>query len=101
MAKVFIPSLMQKLTEGKDVLDVNGSTVREIIENLEKDYPGIKIRLVDKYKMKPNISVAVDGEVSPLGLLEKVSGNSEVHFIPAVGGGSINIWSKLYGKTWL
>ena len=40
--------------------------------------------------MKPNISVAVDGEVSPLGLLEKVSENSEVHFIPAVGGGCIN-----------
>ena len=90
MAKVFIPSLMQKLTDGKDIVDISGTTVREIIESLEKNYPGIKIRLVDKYKMKPNISVAVDGDVSPLGLLEKVSENSEVHFIPAVGGGCIN-----------
>ncbi len=90
MAKVFIPSLMQKLTAGQDILDINGATVREIIENLEQNYPGIKVRLVDKYKMKSNISVAVDGEVSPLGLLEKVSENSEVHFIPAVGGGCIN-----------
>ena len=90
MAKVFIPSLMQKLTAGQDILDINGATVREIIENLEQNYPGIKVRLVDKYKMKSNISVAVDGEVSPLGLLEKVSANSEVHFIPAVGGGCIN-----------
>jgi len=90
LAKVFIPSLMQKLTNGQDILDINGATVREIIENLEQNYPGIKVRLVDKYKMKSNISVAVDGEVSPLGLLEKVSENSEVHFIPAVGGGCIN-----------
>tara|TARA_Y100000758_G_scaffold145386_1_gene103061 strand:+ start:351 stop:626 length:276 start_codon:yes stop_codon:yes gene_type:complete len=81
---------MQKLTAGQDILDINGATVREIIENLEQNYPGIKVRLVDKYKMKSNISVAVDGEVSPLGLLEKVSENSEVHFIPAVGGGCIN-----------
>jgi molybdopterin synthase sulfur carrier subunit len=81
---------MQKLTNGQDVLDINGATVREIVENLEQNYPGIKVRLVDKYKMKSNISVAVDGEVSPLGLLEKVSENSEVHFIPAVGGGCIN-----------
>jgi|TARA_B100000959_G_C14689467_1_gene504073 molybdopterin synthase sulfur carrier subunit len=81
---------MQKLTNGQDILDINGATVREIIENLEQNYPGIKVRLVDKYKMKSNISVAVDGEVSPLGLLEKVSENSEVHFIPAVGGGCIN-----------
>ncbi len=90
MAKVFIPSLMQKLTDGQDVIEIDGKTVREIIENLEQTYPGIKVRLVDKYKMKSNISVAVDGEVSPLGLLEKVSENSEVHFIPAVGGGSSN-----------
>ena len=88
MAKVFIPSLMQKLTDGQDIVDISGATVREIIENLEQNYPGIKVRLVDKYKMKPNISVAVDGEVSPIGLLEKVSENSEVHFIPAVGGGN-------------
>ena len=95
MAKVFIPSLMQKLTDGQDILDINGATVREIIENLEQNYPGIKVRLVDKYKMKSNISVAVDGEVSPLGLLEKVSENSEVHFIPAVGGGCINNQEKV------
>ena len=95
MAKVFIPSLMQKLTAGQDILDINGATVREIIENLEQNYPGIKVRLVDKYKMKSNISVAVDGEVSPLGLLEKVSANSEVHFIPAVGGGCINNSEKV------
>tara|TARA_B100000686_G_C16689097_1_gene916550 strand:+ start:854 stop:1102 length:249 start_codon:yes stop_codon:yes gene_type:complete len=81
---------MQKLTDGQDVIEIDGKTVREIIENLEQTYPGIKVRLVDKYKMKSNISVAVDGEVSPLGLLEKVSENSEVHFIPAVGGGSSN-----------
>ena len=37
--------------------------------------------------MKPNISVAIDGEVSALGLLDKVGENSEVHFIPAIGGG--------------
>ena len=98
MAKVFIPSLMQKLTSGQDILEINGSTVREIIENLEKDYPGIKIRLVDNYKLKTNISVAVDGEVNPLGLLGNVLENSEVHFIPAVGGGSINIWSEFDEK---
>jgi len=89
MATVFIPSLMQKLTDGKSEVIVNGTTVREIIENLENIHPGIKERLVDKYRMKPNISVAVDGDVSPLGILEKVGEDSEVHFLPAIGGGTI------------
>jgi len=87
MATVFIPSLLQKLTDGSEVVDVSGSTVRQIVDGLENMHPGIKARLVDGFKIKPNISVAIDGEVSPLGMLEKVGEDSEVHFLPAIGGG--------------
>jgi molybdopterin synthase sulfur carrier subunit len=87
MATVFIPSLLQKLTDGAEVVEVSGSTVRQIVEGLENLHPGIKARLVDGFKIKPNISVAIDGEVSPLGMLEKVGEDSEVHFLPAIGGG--------------
>ncbi len=90
MATVYIPSLMQKLTEGRSKVTVPGSTVRQIVENLEKEYPGIKERLVDGHRIKPNISVAVDGQTTPLGMLEKVGDDSEVHFLPAIGGGSKN-----------
>ena len=62
--------------------------MRQIVENLEKAYPGMKERLVESNRIKPNISVAVDGEVTPLGMLEKVGENSEVHFLPAIGGGA-------------
>jgi molybdopterin synthase sulfur carrier subunit len=87
MATVFIPSLMQKLTGGQQQVAVSGSTVREIINNLEEEYPGVKERLMDKFRLKPNITVAVDGEVTPIGMLEKVGEDSEVHFLPAIGGG--------------
>jgi len=33
------------------------------------------------------LSVAVDGRVSSLGMIQKVDEMSEVHFIPAIGGG--------------
>jgi len=88
MATVFIPSLMQNLTGGRHQVEVQGSTVRRIIDSLESEYPGIKARLVDSGRLKPNISVAVDGEVTPLGMLEKVDESSEVHFLPAIGGGA-------------
>jgi molybdopterin synthase sulfur carrier subunit len=88
MATVFIPSLMQKLTDGRQQVEVPGATVREVVNNLEQLHPGIKERLVDKFRIKPNISVAVDGEVSTMGMLEKVNEDSEVHFLPAIGGGS-------------
>lgn len=88
MATVYIPSLMQKITDGHSKLEVEGTTVRQIITHLEHQFPGIKERLVEDNRIKGNISVAVDGEITPLGMLGKVGENSEVHFLPAIGGGA-------------
>lgn len=88
MATVFIPSLMQKLSDGKSRVEIEGSSVRQIVNNLEAQYPGFMERLVEDGRIKGNISVAIDGEITPLGMLEKVGENSEVHFLPAIGGGA-------------
>lgn len=87
MATVFIPSLMRKLTDGKDRIEVRGSTVRQIIDNLDVIYPGMKDRLVENSRMKRSIAVSVDGVATQIGLLEKVKEDSEVHFLAAVSGG--------------
>ena len=63
MATVFIPSLMQGLTNGEHRVEIEGATVRQIINNLEASYPGMKDRLVENNRVKSNISVAIDGEV--------------------------------------
>ena len=87
MATVWIPSLMRDLTNGQTTVRVKGSTVAEVVDNLEAKYPGAKARLLAGTKLKPNIGVAVDGDVSRIGLREPVRPNSEVHFLPAVSGG--------------
>ena len=87
MATVFIPSLMQSLTAGEHQVQVEGATVRQIVNNLDSAFPGMKERLVEGNRIKPNISVAIDGEITPMGMLEKVGENSEVHFLPAISGG--------------
>jgi molybdopterin converting factor small subunit len=66
---------------------VEGATVRQVIDNLERAWPGIGERLVAEGRLRTNISVAVDGEVSPIGLLEPVSAESEIHFVAAISGG--------------
>ena len=87
MAMVFIPSLMRSITGGQDRIQVEGSTIRAIIKNLDITYPGINERLMSDGKLKPSFTVAIDGEVSQLGALEKVGANSEVHFLNAISGG--------------
>jgi molybdopterin converting factor small subunit len=84
---VFIPSLLQSLTGGRANLEIEGATVRQVVDNLERACPGIRDRLLDGDRLRPNISVAVDGEISPLGLAEAVGSASEVHFIAAIRGG--------------
>jgi molybdopterin converting factor small subunit len=87
LATVFIPTLLRELTGGTIEVKADGATVRQIIEDLDRQFPGIAARLTDGGKLRPNISVAIDGEVSPLGLIERVDPSSEVHFVTAIKGG--------------
>ena len=87
MAAVYIPTMLQHLTGGAKQVTIQATNVRQIIDGLEELYPGMKERLVDEGKIKPNISVAIDGEIGRIGLLERVGEDSEVHFVPAIGGG--------------
>lgn len=88
MATVFIPTMLQSLTGGVKQVEVEGTNLRQILDRLEGLHPGIKARLMEGDRIRPSLSVAIDGEISRLGLLQKVGHNSEVHFIPAIGGGS-------------
>ena len=88
MPKVFIPNLLRHLTDGRAELDIEGATVRQIIANLEAQYPGFDDRLLEKDRLRPNIAIAIDDEITPLGLMESVAPTSEIHFITAIRGGS-------------
>lgn len=88
MATVFVPTMLQTLTGGVKQVDVDATNIRQVIDRLDELYPGIKDRLVEEGKIRPNLAVDIDGEVGRMGLLEKVNPASEVHFVPAIAGGS-------------
>ncbi|HZP26882.1 MAG TPA: MoaD/ThiS family protein [Dehalococcoidia bacterium] len=87
MATVWIPAAWQDHTGGKQLIQIPGATIRQIINNLDAAYPGMKELLMEDGAIKPDIAVAVDGELARLGLLEDVGENSEVQFLPAIAGG--------------
>jgi molybdopterin converting factor small subunit len=87
MPRVFIPPLLRSLTDGREVIDVVGETVSEVIDSLNREFPGVCERLVAGDRLKPGLSVAVGTKVSARGLLSKVGPDDEVHFLPAIGGG--------------
>ena len=87
MAEVWIPSSMQKYTDCRRQIQVGGTSIRQIITNLELQFPLIKNRLADENGILPGVAVIIDGKSTRLGLLEPVKIDSEIHFLPALGGG--------------
>ena len=87
MVTVFIPTMLLSVTGGVRQVEVPATNVRQVINGLEEQFPGIKERLMEGNQVRPNLSVAIDGEIARMGLLERVGENSEVHFVPAISGG--------------
>ncbi len=87
MALVWIPPLLRDLTEGKETVTVAGANVGQVIEALEQQFPGVRDRLCPGGVLRSGLAVIVDGQVGRLGLLEAAGPDSEVHFLPAIGGG--------------
>lgn len=87
MPLVWVPPALRDLTAGRDQVVVGGSTLRQVINALEEQFPGFKKRLVDGDRLNPSMSVAIDGATISMGLLEPVDEDSEITFIPAIRGG--------------
>ena len=87
MVTVYVPTMLQSMTGGVKQVQVEAANVRQVINQLEEQFPGIKDRLMEDNQVRPNLSVAIDGEIARMGLLERVRENSEVHFVPAISGG--------------
>ena len=87
MAIVVIPALLRKYTGGKDRIVVSGRNVGQIIDDLERQYPGLREHVIEDGDIKPSIAISIDGDMSTGGVLEPVRDSSEVFILPAIGGG--------------
>ena len=88
MALVHIPAPLRTLTGGNTEVEVSGSTLGEILANLEAIYPGIHKRLVDGERLRPGWAIFVDSVQMPRFLTTRLSENAEIYFAPAISGGS-------------
>ena len=88
MAVVFIPKQLESAAGGLSRVEVEGATVRRLLDALAPRHPDLVAALLDeKGALRSNLAVAVDGDVLPEGLRGEVAPDSEVHFIPALSGG--------------
>ncbi len=87
MARVFIPAQWRDLSGGTADVQLEGATVAQIIDALDARFPGMAARARDEDGIAAGLAVSIDDVITSRGLRAKVAADSEVHFLPAIGGG--------------
>ncbi len=91
MTSVRIPTPLRRLTGDKDEVTINAKNIRELIEGLEKQFPGVKERLCDESgNVRRFINLYVNNEDIRFlnGIETELKEGDTVSIIPAIAGGN-------------
>lgn len=84
---VLIPSQLQSYTGGKSRVQAGGATLADVLDALDKDYPGIRFRMIDEQdRIRQHIRIFVAGETAKH-IDMPVNPQDEVQIVGALSGG--------------
>ena len=88
--EVRIPTFLRTYTDGAKKVEATGSTLAEVLTDLDARHPGIRERLVDDKGLRRFVNVYLnDEDVRFLGGLDSaVKDGDDVTVLPAVAGGA-------------
>jgi molybdopterin synthase sulfur carrier subunit len=85
--KVFIPSPLRSYTDKKNVVEGEGTTLAELLADLDRRFPGIRFRIVDEQdQIRPHFKFFVNQSIAP-DLATSLQPEDEVRIIAAISGG--------------
>jgi molybdopterin synthase sulfur carrier subunit len=87
---VRIPTPLRKLTQNQEIVQIEGATIKDLINNLEQSYPGLKERICDEQNnIRRFVNVFLnDEDIRFLQDAETaVKPGDEVSIVPAIAGG--------------
>jgi len=91
MARVRIPAPLRALTKDTRVVHAAGATLVEVVDDLERQFPGIRARLVDgDGAVHAFVNIFVNDEDIRFlqGLATPLTDRADVSIIPAMAGGA-------------
>ena len=87
---VKLPQLLRQRAGNLSSVSVSGSTIREIIDALDHDYPGIKFNLCyETGELRPYVNIFLDGEnIRYMQVLDTpVHMGATIYILQSVAGG--------------
>jgi len=91
MAKVRIPTPLRKFTGGADEVAASGSTIGQVVADIDGRFPGIRERLCEADgRVRRFVNIYVNGDdIRFLANLDTaVKETDEISIVPAIAGGS-------------
>ena len=87
--EVRIPTILRPYTKDEKKVEVTGSTLAEVIANLDSQYAGLGERLLENGALRRFINIYInDEDVRFLGSLEaQIKDGDSITILPAVAGG--------------
>ncbi len=85
-----IPTILRTYTDGAADVTGEGATLREVLQKLDADYPGIGARILDesgKIRRFVNVYVGDEDVRFARGLDTPTAAGAQISIIPAVAGG--------------
>jgi molybdopterin synthase sulfur carrier subunit len=85
--KVYIPTPLRSYTRAQHVVEGNGATLSEILYDLDKQFPGIRFRMINEQdQIREHIKVFVNDDLTKQ-LSTAVQPGEKIHIICALSGG--------------
>jgi sulfur-carrier protein len=85
--KVYIPAPLRSYTADKSTVESGGATIREVLAELDRCYPGLRFRIIDEQDgIRQHIKIFVNEEMVD-GLSVSTRPNDTIHIICALSGG--------------
>jgi len=82
-----VASPLRSYTDGRAIVEAAGTTVRELLADLDRRYPGMRFRMIDEQdRIRPHIRLFLDTD-SIEDLDARVKSGATLHLICALSGG--------------
>lgn len=84
--KVLIPSPLFSYT-GTNEVEAHGATLRELLADLDRQYPGLRFRIIDEQdQMRPHMRFFVNGE-QVFDVAQPLNPADSIQLVQALSGG--------------
>lgn len=96
--KIRIPTPLQRLTQGQEVVESKPGSIIELVNELETRFPGIAERLSEGGKIRRFVNIYLNEEDIRFLKAEKteVKDGDEVSIVPAIAGGGMSPFFRKY-----